>query len=110
MDEADWLTSEDPNPMLATLHGQTSARKMRLFACACCRQFVWGRLADERTRDAVGVAERYADGLVRRAVLDEAGEDLLLDRLERLGVAEELRDADEEVVIQAVQLRFVLAQ
>ncbi len=96
MNEQEWLTSEDPAAMLA-LRGRGgpslternrftwSDRKLRLFACACCRQ-VWHLLADDvpcwrpatplvgcpdchgtgrinRSRRAVEVAERYADGL-----------------------------------------------
>lgn len=64
MTEAEWLTSNDPERMLNACVANfyhVSDRKLRLFACACCRQ-VWHLLADERSRRAVEVAERYADG------------------------------------------------
>jgi hypothetical protein len=75
MDEAEWLGCVEPAAMLAYLVGPDSSqmhlpagrraewldRKLRLFACACCRQ-VWGRLTDPRSRRAVEVAERHADG------------------------------------------------
>src|SRR5437899_2810927 len=64
MTEAEWHTCTDTNGMLTWLHATTatSTRKLRLFGCGCCRR-VWERLTDERSRRAVEVAERFADGL-----------------------------------------------
>jgi hypothetical protein len=60
MTEEQWLTGIDPVPVWEFLAG-ASERKLRLHAVACCRR-VWHLLADSRSRDAVGVAERLADG------------------------------------------------
>ena len=40
MTETEWLSSSDPAAMLAHLGNNISPRKLRLFACACCR-LVW---------------------------------------------------------------------
>jgi hypothetical protein len=60
MTEAEWQASEQPRSMLNFLRGKASARKLRLFACACCRR-IW-HLLDEAQRRGVVVAERFADG------------------------------------------------
>ena len=67
MIEAEWLACTDPKPMLVLVRGKVSERKLRLFAAACCRN-IWDLLRDKRCRQAVEVAERFADGQAR---LDE---------------------------------------
>jgi hypothetical protein len=47
--------------MLEFLRRRATPRKLRLFACACCRG-LWHLLPDEASRAAVEAAERYADG------------------------------------------------
>lgn len=60
MTRADWLTCTDPALMLDFLRERASDRKLRLFACAWGRD-VWRQLSDERSRDAILTAERFAD-------------------------------------------------
>ncbi len=62
MNASEWQTCNDAWRMLSALKGRVSERKLRLFACAACRR-LWPLLTDERSRAAVEVSERYADGL-----------------------------------------------
>jgi hypothetical protein len=61
MNETEWLTCTNPAPMLAHLGNRASGRKLRLYACAW-GYALWDRLPDERSRQAVNLAERFADG------------------------------------------------
>jgi hypothetical protein len=62
MTEAKWNACTEPRQMLQALRRKASDRKLRLFACACCRRS-FHRMSDKRSRQAVEVAERFADGL-----------------------------------------------
>jgi hypothetical protein len=68
MTEAEWNACCEPQTMLDFVgeSGRATARKLRLFACACCRQ-VWHLMVDERSRGAVAAAEAVADRPARRA-------------------------------------------
>jgi hypothetical protein len=93
MTEAEWLSSNIPRAMLrALIYPATPTqylrslkvedrakanlfdRKLRLLACACVRN-VWDLLEDERSRRAVEVTERYADGKALPKELEAANDD-----------------------------------
>jgi hypothetical protein len=63
MNIQEWLDSTNPEEMKSSLiqRGINDSRKLRLFSVACCRR-IWFLLADERSRLAVEVAERFCDG------------------------------------------------
>jgi hypothetical protein len=80
VDEATWRTCTKPTSMLDALAGKATARKLRLFAAACCRTS-WhllrhGRCRSEdeqaRSRRAVEVAEAFAAGLASAEELADA--------------------------------------
>jgi hypothetical protein len=78
MTESDWWACQEPQKMLEFLldSGRASERKFRLFAVACCRR-IWQIMTEDVNRQAVEVAERFADGEVNERKLgmasDEAG-------------------------------------
>jgi hypothetical protein len=79
MTEAEWLSSTDPRPMLEFLRNSDSAskRKLRLFAVACCRRIE--PHLDEHGRNAVDVAELFADGLASDGELASAERSTYMD-------------------------------
>lgn len=73
--EDKWNTADQPYVLLRHLQQRTrinrvpgGQRRLRLFACACCRH-IWDLLADTEARHAIDVSERAADGLAKRTEL-----------------------------------------
>jgi hypothetical protein len=88
MTEAEWQNADDPRKMLDHLRDQalfrtrwqgwvqvrrwrTSERKLRLFACACCRRFSPDVLGPE-LEAVVRLAERQAEGEVEFTAVENA--------------------------------------
>jgi hypothetical protein len=55
-----WASCDNPFPMLKHLEGKASDRRLRRFICACARR-IWPLLG-KKPRQAIELAERYADG------------------------------------------------
>jgi hypothetical protein len=83
MTETEWRDAIDPAPMFLELDQYTSHRKLRLFACACCRHPGAEFLQDEPAM--LEVAERYAEGTISFDEFEKAGRDYLYGRPIRAG-------------------------
>jgi hypothetical protein len=71
--EAEWLACDDPTPMLEHLRGKAGDRRLRLFACACCRG-ASKILMGGPEYATLETAERFADGLARAEELARAND------------------------------------
>jgi hypothetical protein len=80
MTEVEWLRCLEPQKMADFLNDRNwgSARKFRLFVCACVRR-IWHLLSDDRYRVAVELSEQAADGLIT----DEYISDVWLDWIDQ---------------------------
>ena len=65
LDRIDWLV------WVATRKGVLTDKELRLFACFCARQN-WHLLTDDRSRNSVEVAERFANGNTTKEELKAA--------------------------------------
>jgi hypothetical protein len=84
MTESEWALCQEPEKTLEFLRGRASERKLRLFACACCRR-VWHLLKNQPSQQAVEAAEQLADGLLSLHELDpvyQAADDAYWDATE----------------------------
>ena len=100
-----WDACQRPDWML-WLMGEKDigdAKTLRLFACRCVRD-VWPLLTDERSRNAVEVAERFANGEASREELWTA-RDAALDAAEKT-----VEDAAENVAENAAWVALNVAR
>jgi hypothetical protein len=110
MNETQWHTCKDPQRLLKFLGRRASPRKLRLFACACCRR-VGDLLKDQRSRAALDAAERFADGLIGAKALRKA-ESAALDatRAAELAYWDSMDDNDWPVWRSAAAAAWAVSQ
>ena len=75
MTDSEWITAKDDMAMLEAARLHSSERELRLIAIACCRHLhlkLDDRVAAGAIDEAIGVAERYAEGVGTKASLKRA--------------------------------------
>ena len=93
MTEEEWLECDELARLLEQLRDRTTDRKLRLFACGCCR-LAWHLLTESLHRMSVEVAERFADGLARREELARTNDvESVVFRATQPGTPYRLKDA-----------------
>jgi hypothetical protein len=70
MMEEEWLACADPVQMLRFSQHEASERQLRLLAVAAAR-LLWSQIPSEPLHEAVEMAERYADGYLEAAALQQ---------------------------------------
>ena len=75
MTENEWLEGHHSGPMLEFLSDNGSDRKLRLFACACCRR-IPGYLESEPDREGLELTERDVDGLANEEEFERLTEEV----------------------------------
>jgi hypothetical protein len=71
MTEAEWMVCEDPTLMLKFLREKASDRKLRLFACACCRRHR-NSLRGKKHQLVLQRTEEFADGQISKKEMQKA--------------------------------------
>jgi hypothetical protein len=85
MTEAEWFDCNDCSRLLQYTWDKVSQRKLRLFACACCRQMK--AELPEGCGYVLQVAERFAESLASTEELEQAEDSVRSPAVRTLGTA-----------------------
>jgi hypothetical protein len=77
MTEAEWLSCDDPDTLLAFVLRSSTERKLLLYACCSFRRYFAGQ--DEQALRSVEAAEAYADGALSFGELTDLKKEALED-------------------------------
>ena len=86
---------------IATRKGVLTDKEFRLFACFYAR-LIWSKMIDERSRKAVEVAERHADGKATDEELKKAYKAAREVLLNQGDVGKDVREATEWAIVASI--------